>query len=86
MASGVDDRVDTGAVGQAGVHHRLGLVDATADLAHDLVDDASQVRLVHEAGAGRFSTLPERSTNTRSGPLTMTSVTSSSFSSRSIGP
>ena len=33
-----------------------------------------------------FSTLPLRSTNTRSGPLTMTSVISSERSRRSMGP
>ena len=43
-----DDRVDAAAVGQAGVHHRAGLVDATADPGHDLVDRAAQVRLVVE--------------------------------------
>ena len=48
----VDDRVDAGAVGQAGVDHGLGLVDAAADLAHDLVDDAPEVGLVDEAGRG----------------------------------
>ena len=32
------------------------------------------------------SILPKRSTKTEPGPLTMTSVTSSSFSNRSIGP
>ena len=44
-----DDRVDAGAVGQAGVDHRRRLVDAAADLADDLVDDPPQVRLVVEA-------------------------------------
>ena len=44
--------VDTGAVGQAGVHHRAGLVDASTDPADDLVDGAAQVRLVGEARAG----------------------------------
>ena len=48
----VDHRVHAGAVGEAGVDHRRGLVDATADLAHDLVDDAPQVGLVDEAGVG----------------------------------
>ncbi len=43
-----DDRVDAAAVGQARVDHRRGLVDAPADLRHDLVDDAPQVRLVGE--------------------------------------
>ena len=47
-----DDGVDTAAVGQAGVHHRAGLVDAAADLADDLVDRAAQVRLVRELGVG----------------------------------
>ena len=46
-----DDRVDAAAVGQAGVHHRARLVDASADLADDLVDRAAQVGLVGERGA-----------------------------------
>ena len=58
----VDDRVDTGAVGQAGVDHRRRLVDATADLAHDLVDDAPEVRLVDELHVASCSSLPLRST------------------------
>ena len=37
------------AVGEARVDHRRRLVDAPADLRHDLVDDAAQVRLVREA-------------------------------------
>ena len=44
-----DDRVDTAAVGQAGVDHRAGLVDAASDAGDDLVDGAAQVRLVAEA-------------------------------------
>ena len=43
-----DDGVHAAAVGEAGVHHRAGLVDATADAGHDLVDGAPQVRLVGE--------------------------------------
>ena len=48
----VDDRVHTGAVGQAGVDHRRRLVDAPADLADDLVDRAAQVVLVDELDVG----------------------------------
>ena len=48
----VHDAVDAGAVGQTGVHHRVRLVDAPADLAHDLVDDAPQVGLVGELDLG----------------------------------
>ncbi len=48
-----DDGVDTAAVGEAGVHHRAGLVDAAADPGHDLVDGPAQVRLVGEVGVGR---------------------------------
>ena len=48
-----DDRVDAAAVGQAGVDHRAGLVDATADPGDDLVDDATQVRLVGELARRR---------------------------------
>ena len=47
-----DDRVDTAAVGEPGVDHRAGLVDATADAGHDLVDRAAQVRLVAEVRVG----------------------------------
>ena len=50
---GRDDGVDAGAVGQAGVDQRAGLVDATADPADDLVDDAPQVRLAGELGRRR---------------------------------
>src|SRR4030095_10243846 len=48
----VDDGVDAGAVGQPGVHHGVGLVDAAPDLAHDLVDDPTKVLLVDELGGG----------------------------------
>src|SRR5207248_11619531 len=48
----MDDRVDAGAVGQAGVDHRCRLVDAPPDLGDDLVDDAAHVRLVDERGVG----------------------------------
>ena len=44
-----DDHVDAAAVGQAGVDHRRGLVDAAADLRHHLGDDPAQLRLVVEA-------------------------------------
>ena len=40
----------------------VGLVDAPADLAHDLVDDAAQVRLVDEAWRWSSRCLPARST------------------------
>ena len=44
-----DDRVDAGAVGQAGIDHRRRLVDAAADLGDDLVDDPAEVRVVGKA-------------------------------------
>ena len=47
-----DDGVDAGAVRQAGVHHRAGLVDAPADLRHDAVDDLQQVVVVAELDVG----------------------------------
>src|SRR5690606_34248390 len=47
-----DDGVDTGAVGETGVHHRGGLVHAAADLAHDLVDDPPEVDVVDEVDVG----------------------------------
>ena len=47
-----DDGVDPGAVGQAGVDHGRGLVDAAADLADDALDDPPQVVLGQEPGLG----------------------------------
>ena len=44
-----DHGVDAAAVGKARVDHRRRLVDPPADLRDDLVDDATQVRLVGEA-------------------------------------
>ncbi len=46
-----NDRVDARAVGETGVDHRRRLVDATADAAHDAVDDRQQVRVVPELRA-----------------------------------
>ena len=43
-----DHRVHTRSVREASVAHRRRLVDATADLADDLVDDAAQMSLVDE--------------------------------------
>ena len=60
--SGCTMHVHTGAVGEAGVDHRVRLVDATADLAHDLVDDAPQVRLVDELHVGERRACRARST------------------------
>ena len=82
----VDDDVHTGAVGQAGVDHRRRLVDATADLAHDLVDDAAQVVLVDELARRCSSILPRALDVDLVGPFTMTSVMPGSRSKRSIGP
>jgi hypothetical protein len=45
---GRDDRVDAGAVGQAGVDHRRRLVDAATDRGDDPVDDAHDVVVVLE--------------------------------------
>ena len=49
-----DDRVHTAPVREAGVDHRRGLVDATADLGDDLVDDAHDVRVVDERRVRRL--------------------------------
>jgi hypothetical protein len=49
-----DDGVDARAVGQPGVDHRRGLIDAAADLADDLVDDPHQVAVVFEGDAGQL--------------------------------
>jgi hypothetical protein len=43
-----DDRIDTRAVQQASIHHRIRLVQPAADLRDDLVDDPQQVRRVEE--------------------------------------
>ena len=47
-----NDRVDTRAVRQAGVHHRARLVDAPADGADDALDDLHQVPIVLEDDVG----------------------------------
>ena len=47
-----DDGVDAAAVGQAGVHHGAGFVDAASDPGHDLLDRPAQVSLVRELGRG----------------------------------
>ena len=39
-----NDRVHTGAVGQARVHHGRGFIDAPPHARHDAVDDLHQVR------------------------------------------
>ncbi len=46
------DHVDARAVGQAGIHHRRGFVDAAADSRDDPLDDAHQMGVVGEAGVG----------------------------------
>ena len=80
-----DHGVDPGAVGQAGVDQRAGLVDAPADAADDLVDDAAQVRLVAEARRRPGRSCRALDEDAR-GPLTMISVISGSRSSGSSGP
>ena len=62
MASGGMIGVDPAAVGQAGVDHRAGLVDAAADPGDDLVDGAAQVRLVGERARRPGRCRPPRST------------------------
>ena len=47
-----DDRVDAGAVGEAGVDHRRRLVDAPADRGHDLVDHLAEPGVGAEALVG----------------------------------
>ena len=49
-----DDRVDAGAVGQAGVDHRARLVDAAADRGDDPIDDAHDVVVVLEDDVGQL--------------------------------
>ncbi|GBE23667.1 hypothetical protein BMS3Bbin01_03052 [bacterium BMS3Bbin01] len=48
----MNDRVDTGTVGQPRVHERGRLVDPATDVSDDLVDDATQMHLVDEANVG----------------------------------
>ena len=47
-----NDRIDTRAVGHAGIDHRAGFVDAAADLRDDAVDDLHQVVVVAERDVG----------------------------------
>ena len=54
QGQGRDDGVHPGAVGQAGVHHGGGLIDAAADVGDDLVDGVQQVGVVPEAHRGFF--------------------------------
>ena len=54
----VDHRVDSGAIGETGVDHRGGLVDAATDLGDDLVDDAPEVIFVDELGLDRLDLAP----------------------------
>ena len=49
-----DGGVHPAAVGQAGVDHRLALVDPAADAGDDAVDDAQQVVVVAEADRGQL--------------------------------
>ena len=49
-----DDRVDAGAVGQAGVDHRARLVDAAADGRDDALDDLHHVLVVLEGDVGQL--------------------------------
>ena len=51
-----DDRVDAGAVGEAGVDHRRRLVDAPADRRDDALDDQPEPGLGAEAGVGLVET------------------------------
>ena len=79
------DRVDAAAVRQARVDHRRRLVDAAADLSDHLVDDPPQVRFVVEPHARLVEPALAFDPDVVE-PLTMTSVTLSSASSRSSGP
>ena len=56
------DHVHAGAVGEAGVDHRVRLVDPAADLADDLVDDAADVRRRRRTCTSVISMRPARST------------------------
>ena len=63
-----DDRVDAAAVGEAGVHHRAGLIDPAADHADDSVDDLPKVLIVAEADVHRLeAALCARHKSCRSG-------------------
>ena len=51
---GRDDGVDPRPILQPGIDHRARLVDATADRAHDPLDDPPHMRVVDESEVGRF--------------------------------
>ena len=85
MASGRDDRVHARAIREAGVHHRARLVHPAPKRGEDPVDHVQEVRIVVKRASTR-AMRPRRSTNTRSGPQTITSVTAGSRSSGSSGP
>ena len=61
QGQGGDDGVDPGAVGQPGVHHGGGFIDAPSHVADDLVDDFQEVVIVLEADI-RLSSRPRLST------------------------
>jgi hypothetical protein len=46
--------VDAGAIGQAGVDHGRGFIDAAPDAGNDALDDLHQVLVVLERQAGEF--------------------------------
>jgi hypothetical protein len=48
----MDDGVDTGAVGEPGVDHGCCLIDSSADLTDDLVDDPAEVDPIDETDGG----------------------------------
>src|SRR5207244_10342221 len=49
-----DDRVDARTIGQSGVDHRAGLVDAAADRGDDPIDDPHHVVVVLEHHVGEL--------------------------------
>jgi len=55
QGQGRDDRIDAASVGEAGVNHGAGLVDAAADEPDDAVDDLPQVLVVAEADFRQFN-------------------------------
>ena len=58
-----DDHVHTGAIGQAGIHHRRRFIDTTADRRNNLVNDVHQVRIILEHDLGLFELAPSLDVN-----------------------
>ena len=56
QGQGRDDGVDPGAVGQPGIHHGDGLIDAAPHVTDDLIDDFQEVLIILEPDIRQFQT------------------------------